>query len=156
MTNNTRRGFLRSILALVTASPTKVGTRFWISKTLTSSAVLNSAATDLTGVSSGRLAIVDVICKCNATGLATGTNFELKTNNAKGLLNFFVTAVSGLSGAVKTIDFANASVTKIKTVLESGKKIQFASSGDDCTGAGTLDVLICLERLDDDATVAVV
>jgi len=147
-------GSMLERLELLQTAPTGVGTRFWVKKTLTSSGILASAASDVTGVSSGGdLKINDVIVKTDSTGLAAGTNFELKTNNAKGLLNFFVTAVSGL-GATKTIDLANASVTKIKTVLESGKKIQVQSTAADCTGDGTIDVWIEFERIAAGATVA--
>lgn len=129
------------------------GSRFWVKKTMVSSAILTASAVDITGVSDGQLAIVDVVCKTDGTGLAAGTNLELKTNNANGLANFFVTAVSGL-GANKTIDLANASVTKIKTVLESGKKVQVQSTSAACTGSGTVDIWICFERIDEKATIA--
>lgn len=132
------------------------GSRFWIKKTVVSNTITYQAAVDITGVSTGQLAIVDVIVKSDATGIGAGTNFELKTNNAKGLLNFFVTAVSGLAGAVKTVDLANASVTKIKTILESGKKIQMQNTVADGTGTGTVDIWICFERIDEKATIAAV
>lgn len=141
-------------LELLQTAPTGVGTRFWVKKTLTSSAILASAAADVTGVSSGgELMITDIVVKTDSTGLAAGTNFELKTNNTKGLANFFVTAVSGL-GANKTIDLSGASVTKIKTVVESGKKVQVQSTAADCTGAGTIDVYVQFERLAAGATIA--
>ncbi len=148
-------GSMLERLELLQSAPTGVGTRFWVKKTMTSSAILASAATAITGASSGgNLKINDVIVKTDgSTGLAAGTNFELKTDNSKGLANFFVTAVSGL-GAAKTIDFANASVTKIKTVLESGKVVKVQSTVADCTGAGTVDIWIEFERIDAGATIA--
>lgn len=130
------------------------GSRFWVKKTMTSSDILTASAVDITGVSDGQLAIVDVVVKSDATGLAGMTNLELKTNNAKGLLNFFVTAASGLASAVKTVDLANASVTKIKTILESGKKVQVQGSASIGTGSGTIDIWLCFERIDEKATIA--
>lgn len=129
------------------------GTRFAIKKTLTSSAILQTGV-DVTAVSTvGEILIEDVVVKTDGTGLAAGTNFELETNNAKGLADFFVTAVSGL-GASKTVDLNGASVTKIKTVLESGAKVVAKCSAADCTGAGTIDVYLLCRRLADNATLA--
>lgn len=153
MTNNTRRGFLRSILAAIIGNRTKAGTRFWVKKTLTSSACLASAATAITGTATGQLALLDVITKTDSTGLATGTNFQLLSDNAKGLPVFFSTAISGL-GASKSIDLTNASVTKIKTVIESGKTVKQQNTVADSTGSGTIDVWMLFERIDDDATIA--
>ena len=131
----------------------RLGDEFWLKKTLTSSDILTTGV-DVTGVSSGgELAIEDVIVKSDGTGLAAMTNFELETNNANGLADFFVTVASGL-GANKTIDLANASVTKIKTILESGKKVVARASAAHGTGAGTVDVYIKFRRLAQGATVA--
>lgn len=133
---------------------TGIGSTFWITKVVTSSTI-TQAGVDLTTASSGGdLQVDDVILRTNGTGLAAGTNFEMLTNNAVGLVNFMVTAVAGL-GATKTIDFANASVTKIKTILESGKKITLKSTAADCTGAGTVTIHIKFLRLAAAATVAV-
>lgn len=145
---------LATLAASGPSAPTGVGTLFWLKKTMVSSAILSSAAVDLTGVSSvGELAIEDVILKTDSTGLAAGTAINLLTNNVKGLANFMVQAVSGL-GANKTVDLAGASGTKIKTVLETGKKIQIQATVADCTGAGTIDVYILLRRLTAGATIA--
>lgn len=135
------------------ATATGVGTRFWVKKTLVSSAIVTGGV-DVTGVSTvGELAITDVVAKTDATGLAAATNLSLETDNAKGLPAFFVTAVSGL-GASKTIDLANASVTKIKTVLETGKKVVAKATVTNSTGSGTIDLYIQFERLTAGATVA--
>lgn len=121
------------------------GRQFWIKKTLTSSAIV-TAGVDVTGVASGEIAIEDVIVKTDGTGLAAMTNFTLTTDNAKGLATFFSTAASGL-GANKTIDLAGASVTKIKTVVEDGKKVIAKATAADGTGAGTIDVYLLCRRL---------
>lgn len=135
------------------ATATGVGTRFWVKKTLVSSAIVTGGV-DVTGASTvGELAITNVIAKTDATGLAAATNLSLETNNANGLAAFFATAVSGL-GANKTIDLANASVTKIQTVLETGKKVVAKATVTNATGSGTIDLYIQFERLTAGATVA--
>lgn len=130
-----------------------VGSEFWVKKTLTSSQILQ-AGVDVTGVSSGgELALTDVVVKTDGTGLAAATNLSLETNNAKGLAAFFVTAVSGL-GANKTIDLSGASVTKIKTVVETGKKVVAKATVADATGSGTIDIYLKFQRLAAGATIA--
>ena len=131
-----------------------VGSTFWVKKTVTSSDILLASALDITGVSSGgELQVEDVIVKTDSTGLAGGTNFELKSNNANGLANIFVETVANLDGN-KTVDLASASVTGIKTVLEEGKKLQVQSTGADDTGSGTIDIYVKFRRLAQDATIA--
>jgi len=126
---------------------------FWIKKTLVSSAILTTGV-DVTGVSSvGELVVENIIVKTDATGLATGTNLEIASDNTNGLANIFVTVISGL-GANKTVDLNAASVTKIQTVLEVGKKLTAVSTGLDSTGAGTVDIYIQFRRLADKATIA--
>lgn len=135
------------------AVATGVGTEFWVKKTLTSSAI-TQAGVDVTGASSGgALTIADVVLQTDATGLAAGTNLTLETNNTNGVAVFFSTAVSGL-GANKTINIDTASVTKIRTVLESGKKITAKMTAADGTGAGTVDVYLKFQRHSSGATVA--
>lgn len=130
------------------------GTSFWIKKTMVSSAIVSGAPVDITSVSSGgELAVEDVIVKTDGTGLATGTNFELKTDNARGQLNFFVETVANL-GASVTVNLDAASVTGERTILESGKKFQVQSTVLDCTGGGEIDIYIKLRRIDAGATVA--
>jgi hypothetical protein len=85
-------------------------------------------------------------CSRRTTGLAAGTNFTLESNNANGVAIFMSTAVSGL-GANKTIDHANASVSKHRTVLEVGKKVIAKMTAADGTGAGTVDVYLMFTRL---------
>jgi hypothetical protein len=144
---------LASILTQVN-SATGVGTEFWIKKTVTSSAILEASSVDITGVSSvGELAITDVILKTDSTGLATGTNFELLTDNTKGIVNILVETVANL-GANTTVTLLDASVTKKPTVLEVGKKIQVHSTVAACTGAGTIDIYIKFQRLTTGATIA--
>ncbi len=142
-----------AVAEIAASTSTQIGTAFWVKKTLVSSAVVQ-AGVDITGVSAtGELAVLDVIVKTNATGLAAGTNFEVCSNNANGLLNIFVETVANL-GATKTMDLTGASVTKIRTVLEVGKKLIAKATVADCTGAGTIDVYVRFERLTAGATIA--
>ena len=133
---------------------TQPGSVFWVKKTLTSSDIKFQSAIDVTGVSSGgALAIRDVILQTDSTGIATGTNFQLLTNNTKGVLIFLSQAISGL-GANATVTLVDAATTKKPTVLETGKKIQVQNTIADSTGGGTVDVYIRFERLAAGATVA--
>lgn len=128
------------------------GTRFWIYKELTSSGIGTSAA-DLTGVSEGgKLHIKQIILVTDGTGLAGGTNFVLQSNNAHGLATILSSAVSGL-GANKTVTLLDATVTKIPTILEEGKKLQHLCTGSACTGSGKVGVYVEFERLEENADI---
>ncbi len=143
------KGILSQVLVLLSLA----GTTFTIKKTLVSSAIVQ-AGVDVTGASSvGALTITDIVLQTNGTGLAAGTNLTLETDNANGIAVFFSTAVSGL-GANKTINLDTASVTKIRTVLESGKKIIAKMTAADGTGAGTVDVYLTFRRHANGATIA--
>ena len=139
-----------------TTEATGIGTTFWVGKTVTSSAILTASAVDITGVSSGGyLFVEDVVVRTNSTGLAGGTNFQIKSNNTLGLANIFVEAVANL-GASKTVDLDGASVTKIRTILETGKKLQVQSSVADCTGAGIIEIWVKFRRIAAATTIAAV
>jgi hypothetical protein len=141
------------IKALVAGSNTGAGTTFWVQKSFASTAIVTAGA-DLTGASSGGdLEIEQIILRTDATGLATGTNVEIESNNALGLADILVEAVANL-GANKTITMDNASVTKIPTILTSTKKLTIKSTVANCDGAGNLHVSIKFRRLAAGATVA--
>ena len=142
----------------------KTGERFWVKKTITSSAI-TTAAQDLTTVATnGELAILNVILKTDATGLAGGTNFVISTTNAKGVVNLAVETVSNL-GANITKSYGNSpagdtttsdggyTVTQLITVLEAGKKLQFNNTAGAGTGAGTVDVYVQFERIAENAQI---
>jgi hypothetical protein len=132
------------------------GSEFWLVKTGVVSSTIVTGGVDLTVPSiGGYIAIVDAIVKTDATGLAGGTNFQIQTNNAKGLAVFFAETVANL-GASKTIDMTGASVTKIRTVLETGKKVQLSATVGNCTGAGTIDVHLRCIRLSAGADLSLV
>lgn len=115
-----------------------------LKKTITSSTITTSAQ-DLSLASSGEFYVENVILKTDATGLAGATNFRVLSNNSKGLVAILEEAVSAL-GANKTIDITTASVVKQRTVLESGKKLQFLGTASAGTGAGTVDVYVVLRK----------
>lgn len=131
---------------------TAAGTMLVVTKTLTSSAVVQ-AGVDVTGVSSnGVLYLEDWSIRTDATGLAAGTNFTLETNNANGAAVFCSHAVASL-GANVLIDKKTATTGKT-TLLESGKKVIAKCTGADCTGSGTIAVDLLFVRGADNATIA--
>lgn len=130
-----------------------IGSTFWVKKTLVSSAIVTGGV-DITGVSSGgELEIEDIILKTDSTGLATGTNLEIETNNARGLADVLVEAVANL-GANKTIALTDASVSDQKTIIETGKKLTTKATGSSCDGSGEIDIYIKFRRLAAGATIA--
>jgi hypothetical protein len=130
------------------------GTSFIIKKTMVSSAILQASNVDITGVSSGGdLLIEGVVVQTDGTGLATGTNFELLSNNTRGQVNIFVETVANL-GANKTVDLGGATVTGVETVLTSGKKLQVHSTVAACDGAGEIDIYVKFKRLSAGATIS--
>lgn len=131
------------------------GSTFWISKTFVSSTITFATPVDMTGVSTGELAVEEVILKTDSVGLAGGTAFQVKSNNVTGRADFIAETVANL-GANNTVDIENASVFGSRSVLESGKKFQVQSTIADCTGAGTVTVYIKLSRVVAGASVAVV
>lgn len=146
----------------------KAGTSFWRKFVLTSSAILNSAATDLTGpVFGGELAVTAVSLATDSTGLAGGTNFEISVSGETyGIDKPIVEAVSNLGAsaqrqapsgtAADTTNDNHITVTRaVPFILQVGDKLQFGSSGADCTGAGKILVAIKFERLADGADVNV-
>ena len=146
----------------------KSGERFWVKKTITSSAI-TTAAIDLTSVATGELAVTQIIVKSDGGAITGGTNFVIASNNAKGLLNIAVETFANLTGAVATrvlvglppatdttTSDAVFSVTAVPTILEAGKKLTYNSTGSAGTGAGTLDVYVQFERIVENATLVAV
>ena len=121
--------------------------KVWAQRQLRSSTITTGGVALTAASIGGNIAIVDAIVKTDAsTGLAGGTNFQIQTNNAKGAAVFFAETVANL-GAAKMQDMTGASVTKIRTVLESGKAVSLSCTGSNCTGAGTIDVHLRCIRL---------
>lgn len=124
-----------------------------LKKTIVSSTI-KTTVQDLTSVAYGDFYVKNVIVKSDSTGLAGGTNFTIKSDNANGLANILVEAVANL-GANKTVDMSSASVTKQPTVLESGKKLQFLNTAAVGTGAGTVDIYMVLEKVTPNSNILV-
>lgn len=121
-----------------------IGSSVLLKKTIVSSTITTSAQ-DLSTTSLGEFLVDNVVLKTNATGLAGATNFRVLSNNAVGALPILEEAVANL-GASATIDIFTASVVKQRTVLESGKKIQYLGTAAAGTGAGTITVYVHLIR----------
>jgi len=139
------------------------GSVFTIKKTLTSSGNTTSSQ-DLTSVATGQLLIEQIVVKTDSTGLAGGTNFEITTNNDKGLENIFVETVanlggnitkvlSGAAGGDTTTSDAHPTVTAVPTVIEAGKKLQYNTTGAVGTGDGTIDIFVTFRRIDNGAKI---
>lgn len=121
-----------------------------IKKTLTSSAI-STVVQALSSSAFGDLYVENVIVKTDATGLAGGTDLAILSTNVKGLAVIFEETIANL-GASKTVDITTASVTKQKTVLESGQILQYKNTATGAgmvggTGAGTADVFVVLRRV---------
>jgi hypothetical protein len=129
------------------------GSLLIVTKTLTSSAVVQ-AGVDITGTSTdGTLIVEDILMSTDATGLAAGTNFQIDSDNAKGVTTIFAETVANL-GANATETLATGSVTSVKgVVLESGKKLIAKSTVADCTGAGTITLVILFRRVNGAANI---
>jgi len=120
-------------------------------KTIVSSSILTTKI-DLTLPASGELELLNIILKTDGTGLAAGTNIEIESNNANGLADIMVETVANL-GANKTVNLADASVTAVETVLETGKKLTIKSTAAACTGAGVLTVYLVFKRMESGANI---
>ena len=140
----------------------KEGETFWRKWTITSSNILTTAQNLSPAAAGGELAITQVILQTDATGLAGGTNFQLQTSNAKGVAVFVAETVAHLGanatysmfpyqGGTNKYQF---SVTGVPTVLTRGQTIQFLNTGGVGTGAGTVDVYVRFERLNDGSQLA--
>ena len=128
---------------------------FIVKKTLTSSAVVQ-AGVDVTGLATGGdILIEDVIFQSNATGLVTGTNFQLKKSGGNGLLTVFEETIANIGGANKSESLGSGSVVAGDAfVLDSGRKLTANSTVADCTGAGTIDIYLVCRRVAAGATLA--
>jgi hypothetical protein len=120
---------------------------FQVQKDIVSSALTTSDVNIVECIGNG-LMIEEVIVRTDATGLAGGTNFQLK---ADGVL-FFSTAVAGL-GASSAKDLRTASVTGVKVTVPAGAKyITVSNTVAVGTGAGVATVTLKLQKLDGSAT----
>src|SRR3990167_10104112 len=101
---------------------TGIGTKFVVTKVLTSSAIVTGGV-DVPGAASGAILIEDISFATGATGLAAGTNFEIRTDNASGVALQFSETVANLGSNVSE-SLGTGSVTAGDSfVLETGKKL---------------------------------
>ena len=143
----------------------KEGSVFYRS-TLRVAAGITQTAADITLASTGGdLLIEDIILKTDqTTGIAACATLKIISNNAKGTVAVMLADVDKLgagtslalrqrmelnAGDVKKVGY----VTNAPYVLESGKKLQIACNGSNCTGTGTIDVIIKFRRMADDADI---
>ena len=152
-----RDGSILERLEALASAPDGTGHYLYVTKSLTSSAVLTTGV-DVTGVSSGGgLEMVHLSVMTDATGLAAGTLFTLETNNANGKLVFATEAVADM-GATATETMGVSTNTfdagSFLPILESGKKIVAKCTVANCTGTGVAVVHMVFRRLANAATVA--
>ena len=120
---------------------------FQVQKDVTSSAILTSDTNIIQAIGNGLL-IDEVVVRTDATGLAGGTNLQLK---ADGVI-FYSTAVSGL-GANAVVDLRTATVKASKITVPPGTKyISISSTVGACTGAGVATVTLKFQKLDSNST----
>jgi len=137
------------------------GSVFWKKYTITSSAITTSAQTLTPTITGGELVVMQVILQTDATGLAGGTNFELSVTNAvaqKGINTAFVAETVANLGANITRSMVpyqagtnkyQFSVTGVPIVMNRGSYITYQNTAANGTGAGTMDIYLRFERLDD-------
>lgn len=124
---------------------------FVVTKTLTSSAIASSTASDVTVPVQGDMIVDNVIVQTDATGLAAGTNFQILTTDTVGTTTIMQHAVSGL-GSNATIDL-NSATTKQRTVLHDGFKLTAKCTVADCTGAGKVYITVKLIKASPTASI---
>jgi hypothetical protein len=126
---------------------------FWyVKKGVVSSTITTGGVAISAGSVGGELAMLAVICKTNATGLAGITgNFQLQTNDANGAAVFYAQAIAGLGASATAGN--NGATTWLPTVIELGKALSASSSATNGSGAGTVDIYVRLQRLTNGANI---
>ncbi len=120
---------------------------FQVQKDVTSSAILTSDTNIIQCIGNGLL-LDEVVVRTDATGLATGTNLQLK---ADGVI-FYSTVISGL-GANAVVDLRTATVKGSKVTVPAGTKfISISSTVGACTGAGVATVTCKFIQFDTNST----
>lgn len=116
-----------------------------VSKTLTSSSISTSTATAITQYATGDFYIDNIIASTDATGLATGTLFQIKVDSPTyGTTTVLSHAVSGL-GANQTVDL-NSATTKQRVILQDGDRLVAYCTGANCEGAGKIKIDVVLRK----------
>jgi hypothetical protein len=116
-----------------------------VSKVLTSSSISTSTATNVTEIATGDFYIDNIIASTDATGLATGTLFQIKVvTPTYGTTTVLSHAVSGL-GANQSVDL-NSATTKQRVILQDGDKLVAYCTGANCAGAGKIKIDVVLRK----------
>lgn len=137
-----------SHIDVVGSSPSgDVDSSLTATKTVTSSAVLHTAATDIF-TASGNVLVNSITIQTNATGFAGCTNLNLLTDQTNGAATLAARVVSTDLGANKTVNFATGGATTLAApfALADTKKLQLEGTVADCTGAGTGTVTVNYTR----------
>ncbi len=121
---------------------------FIIEKKVTSSDVLTASATNIAEIVGNGVVIEDVVVRTDATGLAGGTNFQLK---ADGIVFFSETVANLWASAIMDLNWA--SVTGIKALVTTGTKyISVQNTVADWTGAWVITLEFTCRKLDSTST----
>lgn len=128
------------------------------SQTITLRTTLTSSDITTTGVDfaltqGNGLVIEKVVVSTDATGLAGGTNLQLVSDNSNGNPIFFEETVANL-GANATVD--TGSVVNTNSIIETGKKLTAKATGANCTGTGTIEIVLFCRRLDSNSSIQAV
>jgi hypothetical protein len=102
---------------------------------LSSDIPISTSPANLATVTGGDIEIDQIFFSTDSTGLASGTNMEILTDDPIGLAAFFVETVANL-GANASIDMTSASVKKQRRIIRNGYHLQIASTSAACTGSG--------------------
>lgn len=124
-----------------------------VEKDVVSSSLATSTTVALTDYATGDLYVDNVLVSTDSTGLAAGTNLEIKVESPTyGLATFFSTAISGL-GANKTIDLNTASVAKQHVILRNGERLVANCTTAVCTGDGVAKISVLFKKVTQGAAI---
>lgn len=147
------------------------GSTFYLSTRIVSDGILTTARALTGSVTIGQIEVEDVILKTNGVGLAGGATLKIVSDNqTSGTTVIMQYAVANLRASV-TISlsrlasnpnqlgqtgFPRATLTIASpSTIELNRGIFIESSDANCTGAGTVDVILKLRRMVDDANLTI-
>ena len=150
---------------LAQKSDRKKGDIIIFSKAVTSTNIDTAASALTSAASGGRLLCIGGLFATDATGLAGGTNIELQVNGETyGMAAPVVETVANLGASTTRYwgfgfsdDASNdrfVSDTAVPFVLENGDRVDIASTGADCTGAGVVLIILFFQRIDPQADIS--
>lgn len=124
---------------MLSGDPRYITRRF----TLTSSAITTSPQTLCTVTGDGVI-LDSVYLKTDSTGLAGGTNFQLKVTTPSSTAVAVAETVANLGASVIV---STPSVTNIKSDIVGGGSITYLSTVGACTGAGKLYITLVFRKV---------